>query len=196
MFVLEELRKALEKLIAFEGAVDVGELARLRSMLDAAWLRAVEQYDRAQAWSPKYATPAAALRHECHVTSGVATHELSLARKLAKLPLVFEALADGSITRRHAAAIAEVYTPERADQLRDVEALLVDAAKAATPHQMGEIAQRVAGAVDGDDGAGAAYEKFVRRRLHVSRTFQGMVRLLAERGLGTHIMSSRPSGAA
>jgi uncharacterized protein DUF222/HNH endonuclease len=176
MFGLEELRDAIEKLLAFEGAVDVAELARLRSMLEAAWLRAVERYDRSQSWSPEYATPSAGLRHECNLTSGAASHELSLARRVAQLPLVFEALAEGSITRRHAAAIAEVYTPERADALRDAEELLVEAAKVATPRQMVEIAQRVAGPVDGDDGAGLAYEQFCRRRLHASRTFDGMVR--------------------
>jgi hypothetical protein len=176
MFVLEDLRDSIEKLLVFEGSVDVAELARLRSMMDAAWLRAVAQYDRSQAWSPEYSTPTAGLRHECNLTSGAAASELKLARKLRELPLVDEALAEGSITRRHAAAIAEVYTPERTEALRDAEELLVDAAKVATPRQMGEIAQRVAGAVDGDDGAGAAYEKFCRRSLHASRTLDGMVR--------------------
>ncbi len=176
MFVLEELRDAIEKLLVTEGPIDVAEFARLRSMLDAAWLRAVEAYDRSQAWSPEFQTPTAGLRHQCNMTSGAASFELKLARRVAELPLVAAALAAGAITCRHAAAIAEVYTPERAEALRAAEELLVTAAKAATPKQMGEIAQRVAGAIDGDDGSGVAYEKFCRRWLHASRTFDGMVR--------------------
>jgi hypothetical protein len=171
-----ELRDAIEKLLVHEGALDVGELSRMRSMLEAVWLRAVEKYDRSRQWSPEFRTPTAGLRSECNLTSGAAAYELKLARKLRELPLVFAALAEGSITRRHAGAIAEVFTPERASALREHEAALVNAAKVATPHQMGDIAQRVAGAVDGDDGSSAAYEKFVRRRLHASRTFDGMVR--------------------
>lgn len=176
MFVLEDLREAIEKLLAFEGTLDMSELARLRSMFDAAWLRTVDKYDTSRAWSPEFRTPAAGLRAACKLTSGAAAQELKLARKLRELSGVFDALADGSITRRHAAAIAEIYTPERAEQLHEVEAELVRAAQVATPREMLEIAQRVAGAIDGDDGSGAAYEQFCRRSLYASKTFDGMVR--------------------
>ena len=170
------LRENIEKLLAFEGALDMSELARLRSMFDAAWLRAVERYDSSGAWSPEFRTASAGLRTMCNMTAGSAGSELKLARKLNELPVIAEALANGSITRRHVAAIAEVFTPERAEELRAAQTLLVDAARVATPREMGEIAQRVAGAIDGDDGAGLAYEQFCRRWLHASKTLDGMVR--------------------
>lgn len=176
MFVLQDLREAIEKLLVFEGAIDIGEVARLRSMLEAAWLHAVGQYDRSQAWSPEFRSATAGLRSTCTMTSGAASHELQLARKLRELSRVSEALAEGSITRRHAAVIAEVFTPERAEQIRDVEPDLVQAAKVATPRQMGEIAQRVAGAIDGDDRTGLACDQWCRRSLHASRTYEGLVR--------------------
>jgi len=167
---------AVAKLLVTEDAIDVGQLARLRTQLEAVWLRAVERYDRSGEWQTEFQSAAAGLRSRCNMTAGAARFELRLARKIAELPVVAAALADASITRRHAAAIAESYTPERADALHELEPQLVAAAKVAAPRDFGEIMQRVVGALDGDDGASAAYEKTCRRSLHASRTFEGMVR--------------------
>src|SRR5438552_13931454 len=159
-------------------------IAKLRKELDAAeaaWLKEVAAYDRSYDWQAEgFMNPASALRHACHMSQGVARGHLELARKLADLPEVAAAFADGEISARHASAIAGSFTPERAAGISEVETALVEYAREATPHDLGRVVKYVTDAIDGDGGAAAEEARYQRRRLHMSRTLDGM---LVEDGL-------------
>ena len=159
-------------------------IAKLRKELDAAeaaWLKEVAAYDRSYDWRAEgFMNPASALRHACHMSQGVARGHLELARKLEDLPEVAAAFADGEISARHATAIATSYTPERASGISEVETALVEYAREATPHDLGRVVKYVTDAIDGDGGAAAEEARYQRRRLHMSRTLDGM---LVEDGL-------------
>ncbi len=178
MFALSPLKQEIEKLLASEQPVDVVELRALTNQLEFAWLRAIDDYARSEEWVEEgFAVAASALRVKCGLTQGGANAALKLASKLRRLPVVSEAFAAGEISRQHAAVIADAYTPDRAAAITELEQPLVDAAKATTPKVLGEIVARVTGALDGDDGVGAANEKYARRRLHMSEMLDGMVKI-------------------
>jgi hypothetical protein len=159
-------------------------IAKLRKELDAAeaaWLKEVAAYDRSYDWRAEgFVNPASALRHACHMSQGVARGLLELARKLEDLPEVASAFADGEISARHATAIAASFTPERAAGISEVETALVEYAREVTPHDLGRVVKYVTDAIDGDGGAPAEEARYQRRRLHMSRTLDGM---LVEDGL-------------
>jgi hypothetical protein len=174
--VVGDVEDAIAKLLGSERRVDVMRLTRARNRLEYAWLRALGEYDRSGDWAAEgFVNAAAALRARTGIAHGVASASLKLAGKLHELALVSEAFAAGDISRQHAAVIAEAFTPERAAALRGLEQPLVDAAMAATPRQLHQIVERITGALDGDDGAAAAHARYQRRRLHLSRTLDGMV---------------------
>jgi len=58
---------AVAKLLVTEDAIDVGELARLRTQLEAVWLRAVERYDRSGEWQSEFGSTSSALRAQCNL---------------------------------------------------------------------------------------------------------------------------------
>ncbi len=141
----------------------------------AAWLARVAEYDRAGDYAlDGYASTAVAVRTVCRMNPGVAKGHVDLARKLGSLPAVAEAFGRGDISRAHAAVVANVYTPERADEITNLEPVLVGIAEAHTPHELAGILQRVTDALDGDGGAAADETRHQRRRAHLSRTFDGM----------------------
>src|SRR6185437_10287476 len=101
-------------------------LAKQRRELDAAeaaWLREVAVFDRSEDWRVDgHWSAASALRHACRMNQGVARGYVELARKLEDLPEVADAFGRGEISMRHAAVVANAYTPERAGGISDVEA--------------------------------------------------------------------------
>jgi hypothetical protein len=159
--------------------VSLERLAQQRRELDAqeaAWLRAVAEYDRSENWRAEgYGSAAAALRHTCNMNAGTARAHVDLARKLLQLPETAEAFGDGAISRQRARVIADAYTPERGGALARVEAPLVDTARRATPRELSSIVRRLTDTIDGDGGAASDEELFARRRMHMSRTLDGML---------------------
>jgi hypothetical protein len=149
--------------------------------LEAAWLHDVAAYDRSEDWrADGYLNPASALRHACRMNPGVARGHVELARTLGDLPEVAAAFGRGEISRAHVQVIANAHTPERAAEITRLEQPLVDAARAANPRELVGIVRHITDAIDGDGGASNDEALRARRRLHVSRTIDGM---LAEDGL-------------
>lgn len=174
MFDTSDLRRELEKLVASEDCADPVELFRLKAVMDFAWTRACEQYDRSGAWRDEgFAKAASALRVKCGIQQGVANATITLGRKLRTLPETTFAWSHGEITREHAQVIANAYSPERAEALRslELEPAFVDAAKVADPKTLGSVVQR---ATDAIDGGTEVQRKHARRRFHMSRTLDGM----------------------
>jgi len=156
-------------------------IAKLRKELDAAeaaWLQEVAAYDRWGDWRAEgYVSAANAVRHACRMNPGVARAHVELARKLEELPEVAAAFGDGEISRSHAQVVAGAYTPERAGELEGLEGSLVDAAREATPRELCHIVRYVTDAIDGDSGAAGDEAVRERRRWHMSRTIDGMLKL-------------------
>ena len=57
------------------------------------------------------------------------------------------------MSRAHVEAIADAYTPERAEMCGGCERELVDCARIATPGELRRAVRRVSDAFDGDGGA-------------------------------------------
>jgi hypothetical protein len=175
---LAELEAAVAKLQVSETAPDVVRLAKVRNQVEHAWLCAIEEYDRSEDWVEEgFAVAASALRVKCGMTQGQANASLKLARKLRQLPVVSDAFAAGEISRQHAAVVADAYTAERAAAISELESPIVDAAKVATPKELGQIMQRITDALDGDEGAERASEQHERQRLHISEMLDGMMKI-------------------
>jgi len=157
------------------------QLKEERKALDAreaAWLRQVAEYDRSDDWRAEgYVSAANALRHACRMNPGVARGHVELARKLGELPELAEAFGSGEVSRTHAQIIASAYTPERVAELAELERPLVDAALEATPRELCHIVRYVTDAIDGDDGAANDEAVHARRRWHMSRTIDGMLKI-------------------
>ena len=71
-------------------------------------------------------------------------------------------------------SIANAYTEERADTLAELETVFVDAATELNPRDLAGVVRRATDAIDGDGGAGNDEKKHQRRRVHLSKTFDGM----------------------
>ena len=169
LVVYEHMFGSLEQLKEERKALDARE---------AAWLRQVAEYDRSDDWRAEgYVSAANALRHACRMNPGVARGHVELARKLEELPELAEAFDRGEVSRTHAQVIANAYTPERSAELSNLEQPLVDAALEATPRELCHIVRYVTDAIDGDDGAANDEAVHARRRWHMSRTLDGMMKI-------------------
>jgi Domain of unknown function (DUF222)/HNH endonuclease len=161
--------------------VALEQLAQRRRELDAleaAWLHDVAAYDRSDDWrADGYASAANGLRHACRMNPGVARGHVELARKLDELPEVSGAFGRGELSRSHVQVVANAYTPERASELAGVEGALVDAARAANPRELCNIVRSLTDAIDGDGGAANDEAVYARRRWHMSRTLDGMLKI-------------------
>src|SRR5262249_4761396 len=124
-----------------------------------------------------YFSAAAALRHLCRMDRGRAATEVAMARKMAELPATREALGDGEISRAHVQAIADGFTPERAEVLAPLEPEFVEAARTCTPSDVRRLVKYATDALDGDGGAASDAEQHDRRRWHMSRTFDGLLKV-------------------
>ena len=158
------------------GALDA--LASERRELDAreaAWLGRVAAYDRSGEWrADGFASAASALRAVCRMTHGAARGHVELARKLRHLPRTRAAFEAGDISRAHAVLIADAYTPERGDAIREIEPTLVDSARRLAPRDLAIVVTRATDALDGDGGMSRERILHARRRLHVSPSLDGM----------------------
>jgi hypothetical protein len=154
-------------------------LAKKRRELDAleaAWLQDVAEFDRSgDRRVDGYVNAAVAIRTACRMNEGVARGYVELARKLETLPQVADAYERGEISQRHAAVIAGACTPERASAIANVEAELVDVARAYPPRTLSGFVRHLTDAIDGDNGAAADDTLHERRRYHLSSTLDGMV---------------------
>jgi hypothetical protein len=160
----------------FESALE--EIVRERKEVDAAeaaWLAKVADYSVSGGWaSDNYLSAAAAIGDHCHMTRTAATAAVRLAVKLLQLPELAAAFAVGDTSRAHVEVVARAYTRARAgefDQHQDALALL---AVNTTPADLYQAVTKITDTIDGDGGAAnddAIYEK---RKLHSSKTMDGV----------------------
>jgi hypothetical protein len=168
---LDDLERAIDKVIASERELDLPRLRRLADRLECAWLMAARVNERAGALDEISRSRATVLAAGCRLSHAAARRVLHAGRTLEELPLTADAFAAGEITPDHARVLVNACTPARAEALRDFEPELVDAAKRFTAKELYLIVRRVCDAIDGDDGAASANAEFARRELHVSHAF-------------------------
>src|SRR5438270_13743404 len=83
------------------------ELFRHRNRIDAEIQRRLHRFDKGEGYSADGALSAQAwLRWKCRLSAGEASERVKVARRLLDLDMTSAALADGSISFRHAALIA------------------------------------------------------------------------------------------
>lgn len=173
------------------------ELVEKRREIDAReakWLELVAEYDASEVWRASgHLSAAAALRRLCRMDAGQAASEVKLARKVGKLEAVRAALAAGDVSRRHVEAIAVAYTPERESALAALEDEFVDAARRFEPREVRNLVRYVSDALDGDGGAASDEEQFARRRWHMSRTIDGLLKIDARCPVSTPSTGKRRS---
>lgn len=73
--------------------------------------------------------------------------------------------------------IADAFTPARADALKPLEGQLVNAARDCTPGELRSIVRYATDAIDHDRGAMADTDMNAQRRWHMSRTFEGVLKI-------------------
>jgi hypothetical protein len=145
---------------------ELAELRREIARLESVFLTGLADYDRSyQYHADGFINAAVALRLTCKMSAGEARSHLELARKLQSLPLTAEALAEGTISRHHAAIIAKAYTRDRAPALAALEDTFVTGAKRMQPRQLKAAVQYACDAID-------AHERSLRR-LHLSPSLDG-----------------------
>jgi hypothetical protein len=172
---LDELEGALDKVAGDDPAVDVARLRRLVDRAEFLWIRAVRASERAGEWQADGSvSPAAWLRERCGLSHSSASTALRIGRMLESMPEVAETFAAGDTSRQHVATIERAYTPERRDAIERFDGILAEAASSVGPHDMRTVVSRIADTIDGDDGLACDQAQYARRRLHLSRTFDGM----------------------
>jgi Domain of unknown function (DUF222)/HNH endonuclease len=153
-------------------------LHRIANRVQAEGLRRLRRFDSGQGYAPSGALSARAwLRWQLNLTTTAASERVAISRKLAALPKTEQALADGDISYRHVALIAET-----ASQLGDkfeaqAETILVDAAKEVCPWRLQRAIWHLKHCLDSDGVLNDANKTNSRRFLHLSQTFDGVYRI-------------------
>jgi hypothetical protein len=175
---LDELESAIDKLAACEYEPDLARLRRLADRLESEFIRRVRQADRAKDWSADdFISPAAWLRDKTNLAVGHARATVTLGRRLDEFPKFAAAFAAGEVSRHHVSVLTRAASPERLPALQALEPELLAAAKELDPKLFSHIVRHACDAIDGDGGAAEANEQYRQRRLDISRTFEGMVKI-------------------
>lgn len=181
---LAELQAALDALAAVDprGLTDTECEARLVTArqaiarLEGDFVRTLRTFDARQGWVGSGARSLVNwLRSKCHLTPGAAKARRTLARRLDELPLVAEALSEGSIDFPHAHAIASKTADLPTHEVAKSEHALVELAAATDPAATNRALLHLRYLIAPDQAGRDAEHAQELRWLDVSRTFGGMV---------------------
>ncbi|HEX9890894.1 MAG TPA: DUF222 domain-containing protein [Actinomycetota bacterium] len=112
----------------------------------------------------------------CRIGYAQATRLVHVARSLAAMPRTRDALADGDVPEASATVLMRA-REARPDAFGEMEATLVDAARTLPVRELRYAVMYWQQAVDPSVAEAEAERRFDRRRLHVSPTLDGMVRV-------------------
>ena len=153
-------------------------LQRICNRVQAEGLRRLRRFDSGQGYASSGALSARAwLRWQLNLTATSASERVATSRKLAALPQTERALADGVISYRHVALIAET-----AGQLGDkfeaqAETILVDTSKEVDPWRLQRAIWYLKHCLDSEGVLSDANKAHDRRYLHMSQTLDGVYRI-------------------
>jgi Domain of unknown function (DUF222) len=181
------VQKEIVDLFAELGELDQGELTsgeiadyaiesqRIRSLADAHCARSAGVMDRSKVWSIDGArSPTAWLAWRAQIAKGRATGAVVGARDLRNMPLTEAATLGGRITGDHVRRLADAYATNPEEFAAD-EARLVEIAE--RPHfpQFDRLIRYWCHYAAPDDAEDDAAARRDQRRVHCSRTLDGMV---------------------
>jgi hypothetical protein len=172
--VLDGLEDAIGKVIASERELALPRLRRCIDRLEAAFALQARRADVEGALASPHRSPANVLAGSCRMSHRAARAVLLTGARLESLPVIAGAWCDGEITADHVRVIANASTPVRSEALAAFEPQLLEVARRHPPGALRAVVARICEAIDGDGGVALANDLFERRRLHVSRTLDGV----------------------
>jgi len=114
------------------------------------------------------------LRRACRLLPGAASQRAEVARNLASLPDISNALAAGEIGFHHAAVIAHSVTEVGVEAVARQEPTLLEAAHNLDPKRLSYVTRTIRYCEDADGALAADNENYDRRYLHISQTLDGL----------------------
>jgi Domain of unknown function (DUF222) len=154
---------------------DIVELRRTVDRLEFQVSRRIDLFARRQGYvSFGFVSLVSWLRRACRLMPGAAVQHAEIARHLPSLPQTSIALAAGDIGFHHAAVIAHSVTEVGAEAVGRHEATLLEAAKSVDPKQLTYATRVIRYCEDPDGTLADANEKYQRRYLHLSQSWEGM----------------------
>lgn len=140
-------------------------------------VRRIDHMDRRRAFEREgYLSLTSWLRDKCRLTAGIARSLLSVARSLRSMPKARRAFASGNITYP-AAQMLSIAAGDHPEVYARDESMLVEQAKQLSPSSLRTALDYWRQAADGEVEAEVAERRFRRRKLFISQTLDGMVRL-------------------
>jgi hypothetical protein len=182
---MSELRSAIDQLRGEDltrvpdvvAEEDFAELQRAAELLEGERLRRLADLDRRGVHRRDgHLSTASWLAHRFRVGWGAAREQVRVARNLSEMPETRRALDDGDLSMSAARVLvaAREVDPDAFDRC---ERTLVDAARIHSVRDLQRVAAHWRRMAERERSTGGGDELRARRRLHVSRTFGGMVRL-------------------
>ena len=175
-FALDELEaEDLDGLSGAALAEQLPDLFALRNRLDAQIQRRLARFDKLEGYSSDNALSAQAwLRWKCRLSAGEASERVKVARRMLDLDITSAALADGSISFRHAALVARAASELGDKWEANAESILVTAGKEVDPGRLRYAAGHLKYYLQPDGALNEANENHERRSLFLSQTLDGM----------------------
>lgn len=168
------------------------EIAAGEEELRAQRLRRLAEADRrGSAEGEGYLSTAAWLRDKAGWDSRTAHSEVGAARALEAMPLTAAAHRHGAIGSSHIKVLVRA-ARDHSEAYREAEETFVNAACTLSPRQLARLVDYWAQNLDPDAAVDAAQSLHERRRVHISATYEGMVRLdgWLDREGGATVMSA------
>ena len=175
--------EALEREDISEVSVDLigdqlQDLFAHRNRVDAEIQRRLHRFDKGQGYTADRALSAQAwLRWKCRLSGSEASERVQVARKLPELDITATALAEGTISYRHAALISRTASELGDKWETNAEDILVTAAKELDPGRLRFAIGHLKHYLAPDGVLNEANENYERRSLHLSQTLDGLFRL-------------------
>ncbi|MEX2202609.1 MAG: DUF222 domain-containing protein [Actinomycetota bacterium] len=179
------LRSALDELRAedlrFVGddvlATDLDELERATRIIEAERARRLAEFERRGCFAlDGHLSMSSWLAHRHRVAYSAAASQVRLARALASMPSTTEALASGEVS---SSAVALLLSAREAcpEEFSSAEGALVDAARTLSVAELKGVVAYWRQSADVQRAEEQEERLFERRRLHISPTLDGMVRV-------------------
>ena len=140
-------------------------------------LRLISEVDRRRSFEDEgFVSTTSWLRQRCHMSGGEAKRWVELARRLAQLPTVMAALACGDISLDHARLLASA-SVDYPLQFESDHAVLIESARQLSPPNLRKALDYWRQGAAPDNAAQASAQLHQQRKVFVSTTLGGMVRL-------------------
>src|SRR6266852_4951683 len=153
-------------------------LQRICNRVQAEGLRRLRHFDSGQGYAPSGALSARAwLRWQLNLTANAASERVAISRKMPALPKTDQAFAEGDISYRHVALIAETAGQLGEKFEAQAETILVDVSKEVCPWRLQRAIWNLRHCLDSDGVLSDANKAHDRRCLHMSQTLDGVYRI-------------------